>query len=83
MPGAMTSTSPIVHGPRGKQIPAFSLGGKIFGALLVVGFFALREVLKWDLLPAGYKHLEGPLTIVFIGAFLIILWAGGIFDRWY
>jgi hypothetical protein len=79
----MTSTSPVVHGPPGKQIPAFSLGGKIFGTGLVVGFYTLYVVLRWHLLPAGYVRLEGPFTIVLLVAFLIILWAGGIFDRWY
>jgi hypothetical protein len=79
----MTSTSPVVHGPPGKEISAFSLGGKIFGTGLVVIFFIVYVVLRWHLLPAAYGHLESPLAIVFCIAFLIILWSGGIFDRWY
>ena len=75
VPDAMTSTSPIKHGPPGKQIPAFSLGGKIFGILLVVGFFTLNIVLKEHLLPANDRHFESLLWVVLICIVGIGVWA--------
>lgn len=63
--------------------PDPSLGEEIFGTVLVVGFWSLYEGLKWHMLPAVVysKHLEGTLFAVLCAAFLIILWAWGIFDR--
>jgi hypothetical protein len=63
--------------------PDPSLGEEIFGTVLFAGFFSLYEGLKWHMLPAAVyaKHLEGTLSGVLVIAFLIILWADGIFDR--
>lgn len=63
--------------------PDQSLGEEIFGIALIAFFWSLYDGLKWHLLPAKVyaKRLDGSLTVVFCVAFLIILWAGGIFDR--
>jgi hypothetical protein len=63
--------------------PDQSLGEEIFGIVLFAGFWSLCAGLRWHALPAAVyaMHLEGKLIVVFIAAFLIILWAGGIFDR--
>ncbi len=65
------------------SVPDQSLGEEIFGIALIAFFWSLYDGLKWHLLPAKVyaKRLDGSLTVVFCVAFLIILWAGGIFDR--
>jgi hypothetical protein len=64
-------------------VPDQSLGEEIFGIVLIAFFWSLYYGLRWQLLPAEVyaKHLDGSLTVVFYVALVIILWAGGIFDR--
>ena len=59
------------------------MGAEAFAALLLAIFWGLYYGLKWQLLPAAaYKmHLVGSLRVVFVFALVLILWAGGIFDR--
>jgi hypothetical protein len=60
-----------------------TLGEETFGIVLIALFWSLHDGLKWRLLPAAVytKHLESAVFAVFCASLLIILWAGGIFDR--
>jgi hypothetical protein len=60
-----------------------SLGEETFGIVLIALFMSLYIGLKWHLLPPAIYtgHLEGSIQVVFWAILLVILWAGGIFDR--
>jgi len=58
-----------------------NVGAIIFAVILVAGFWALRFVLRYQLIPGvQQKHLEVPVMCVYVAAFLLILWAGKYLD---
>jgi hypothetical protein len=84
VPGATTSTPPFPVGPAKKSQPAYDLAGKIVGTVVAVSFWLMFFGPRLDSIPAIHaKHLGEPLTGVFFVLLFVLLWADGVFDRWY
>jgi hypothetical protein len=80
--GATTPTRPFAPATSKNNKPDRYIEARIFGTILVVGFWTLYEGLKWDWIPRNSPgHLYGWAVTTFWVAFLIILWADGFFER--